>query len=125
MSFLEARAARPHASAEALVNRVDHLEQETGTILDGAAVLISAVIGQTGEKLLDQVAVCSMDLNTVEASLIRTDRCLLELLGSLLEVIDAGRLRTRRGIVPSASVPQTPWPVMAEGASWARSSCRW
>lgn len=46
---------------------VDDLEQKTSAVFEASAVGIGALIGERGEKLVEEVAVGSVDFNEVKA----------------------------------------------------------
>ncbi len=57
--------------SHALPDRADHLDDEAGTILERAAVLVLPVVDRGAEELGDQVAVGPVQLDAVEARLPR------------------------------------------------------
>src|SRR5262245_25887420 len=50
--------------------RVDCLKQQPRTVLDGPAVVIGSPVGAVLEKLVDQVAICRVQLNAIKARLL-------------------------------------------------------
>lgn len=61
---------KPHANfilAPNLRDRLDDFEQETGAILNAPAVLVCTFVGAIFEKLIEQVTVRPVNLDTVEA----------------------------------------------------------
>ena len=50
-----------------LPTSLDHLERETGTIVEASAVRIGAAIVERGEELGDQIPVSTMDLHCIKA----------------------------------------------------------
>jgi hypothetical protein len=58
--------AAPHTD-----DGVENFEEETGAVFDGTAVGARAVVGSVAEELVDQVAVCSVHLDAVEAGGLR------------------------------------------------------
>jgi len=52
---------------------VDHIDGETGAFSErGAAVFIAAGVGRAPEELVDEVAVCAVQLHEVEAEFLGT-----------------------------------------------------
>ncbi len=49
---------------------IDHFEQQPRAVLDGTAVVIGAAIGALVKELIDQVAICAMELDAIEAGLL-------------------------------------------------------
>lgn len=47
---------------------MDHVQQQTGTVAQRTAVLVSANVAQLREELVEQVSVCGVNLNDVETS---------------------------------------------------------
>ena len=50
---------------------IGDFQHQPGTIRDRAAILVGAVVGAVLQELIRQIAVRTMDLNTVEAGLFR------------------------------------------------------
>jgi len=59
------------AGAEDGDGGVGALEHEAGAVLDGAAVLVGAVVRAVLEKLVEEIAVGSVKFDAVEARLAR------------------------------------------------------
>ena len=60
-------------------HRVDDLEQKPHTVLDAASISVRALVGAVAQKLIDQIAVRAMYLDTVEAGGKRVPRSLRKL----------------------------------------------
>ena len=53
-----------------VANRIDDLQHQARAVLEAAAVCICALVGERREKLVQQIAVCGMDLDELEARLV-------------------------------------------------------
>jgi len=51
--------------ADGLCNSVNDLKGKSGAILNGTSVFIGPIIGDTLDELVDEIAVCSMDFDSV------------------------------------------------------------
>ena len=69
--------------AELRADAVDHLQHESGPVLERAAVLAGPVV--TGQQLVDEIAVAGLDVHGVEADLER-DSCRLDV--GVLELVE-------------------------------------
>jgi hypothetical protein len=97
-------------------HRVDDLKQKPHTVLDAASISVRALVGAVAQKLIDQIAVRAMYLDTVEAGGKRVPRSLRKLRD------DAGDLgclkRAWRGISSKPfAVKAFAFGLMADGAT--------
>ena len=84
------------------------LDENAGAVLEGAAVVVGALVGDGGKELGDEVAVSAVDLNHVEAGLDGTDGRGLPRLDELLDLSDGHLLGVRVGLVVVANGAGTP-----------------
>jgi len=73
---------------EVCANGLDDLEQQTGTVLERATIVISALVGDGGQELVDQVTVGAVDLDSVHASLVGADSTVSKSLDNLGDLFD-------------------------------------
>ena len=72
--------------ADTLADRPNGVEQEAGTVLERAAVLVVAVVDRRREELREDVAVGAVDLDAVQAGFLRPPSSLGERLRHLLDL---------------------------------------
>lgn len=63
------KSASNLVTANSLDDGVKHLEEEAGSVLDGATVLVGSLVAGGLEKLVEEVTVSTVDLDEVETSL--------------------------------------------------------
>ncbi|MPM57377.1 hypothetical protein SDC9_104199 [bioreactor metagenome] len=64
----DGRNANAHlAAADRVGNRAGHFQQQARAVLDGAAVIVGALVGAILEELVQQIAVGRMDFDAVKA----------------------------------------------------------
>jgi hypothetical protein len=51
--------------ADFLGNRPGDVDREARTVLEGAAILVGALVGARGEELVNEIAVCAMNLDAI------------------------------------------------------------
>lgn len=66
----------------------DDLEQETSTVLKRSSVLAGAMVDEGREKGVNQIAICTLDLNRIHSSLVCTDSGSTESLNNVLNLVD-------------------------------------
>ena len=84
------------------------LDQNAGAVLERAAVVVGALVGDGAQKLGNQVAVCAVDLDHVEAGLDGADGGGLPGLDELLDLGDGHLLGVRVGGLVVADGRRTP-----------------
>lgn len=88
-------------SREVGADGLDDLEQQTGAVLERAAVMVGALVGDRGQELVDQVAVGAVDLDSVHTGLVGADGALGERLHDLRDLVDQQLARDLVLVVPA------------------------
>src|SRR3569833_138108 len=73
---------------DGLADGLDHLGAKASTLLDGATVLVVAVVAGFRSKLINEVAVGAMDLNAVKSGSDRISGGLRVILDGLVDLLD-------------------------------------
>ena len=74
--------AAPHLS-----DGFKNLQQKPRAVLDGASVVVGAAVAHRVQELVEQVAVCRVDLDAVEAGCERVPRSAFELLNDIRHLL--------------------------------------
>src|SRR5437764_14188053 len=77
---------------------LDHLNREAHAVQFAAAIFVVAYIGKRRQELMDQVAMCAMNIEHVETRLVRAPRRLAPALDHLRNFIAREHARRRIGL---------------------------
>src|SRR5690554_2450440 len=77
------------------------LQQHASAVLKRTSILISALVGHRRQELMEEVTVCSMDLDGVHTSLLCTACCSTKSLDHLRDLIETEFTRNKVLVVPT------------------------
>ena len=84
---------------------IDHLEQESRTVLNCSAILVRAAIRLRTQELMDEISVGAMQFDTIKACLVCTHRGVFKIRDRLLHVFKRGCLWHR--CLPVAAIDES------------------
>lgn len=85
---------------EVITDRFDNLQQEPGAVLEGATIMVRTLVGQGRQEVVDEVAVGTMDLDSVHASTSSTGGSGTESVDDLLDLGEGELTRDAVVLIP-------------------------